>query len=61
MIRLLALLLTVATGVTLAPPLSAQEDRARIGNGNTVLELRSTTDVAIIRPALEAFVEQNPQ
>lgn len=61
MMRLLALLLTVATGVTLALPVSAQEDRARIGNGNTVLELRSTTDVAIIRPALEAFVEQNPQ
>lgn len=52
--RLLALLLLAAS------PALAQEETARIGTGETVFTIRSTTDVDIIRPALDAFIELNP-
>ncbi|WP_238365760.1 ABC transporter substrate-binding protein [Mesobacterium pallidum] len=54
MIRLMMALLLLAL------PAWAQEDTARFGTGATVLTLRSTTDIAIVRPAIERFVATNP-
>lgn len=38
----------------------AQEATTRIGDGPTRILLRSTTDIAIIRPVIRAFADQNP-
>ncbi|GGA95758.1 ABC transporter substrate-binding protein [Allosediminivita pacifica] len=56
MIRLLFLLL-----LALAPrPSPAQEAAARFGTGDTRLLVRSTTDIAILRPVMERFAASNP-
>ena len=52
--RLLALLAFIAS------PLAAQEDTARFGAGQTEFLIRSTTDIAIIRPVIERFAELRP-
>ncbi len=55
MIRLLfAFLLLAATSAR------AQEDTAQFGLGAERMLVRSTTDIAIIRPVLERFATQNP-
>ncbi|MGR3322534.1 MAG: ABC transporter substrate-binding protein [Pseudooceanicola sp.] len=40
--------------------IKAQEATARFGDGATPLVLRSTTDIAIIRPVMERFAADNP-
>ena len=56
MIRLLLTLLCL-----IATPLAAQEAQTRFGAENgTALLIRSTTDIAILAPAMEAFVARNP-
>lgn len=52
LLHLLALLLPAAA--------MAQEDTASFGSGNTRLLLRSTTDIAIIRPVIDQFVALRP-
>ena len=42
------------------PPLAAQEATARFGQGDTDFLMRSTTDIAIIRPLIARFAELNP-
>lgn len=39
---------------------AAQEAVARFGSGKVPLLVRSTTDISVIEPALEAFVQANP-
>lgn len=46
--------------VLLTSPAAAQEAVARFGSGETPFTIRSTTDIAILRPALEAFAERRP-
>ena len=49
--------LATALAVLSAPPLSAQEATARFGTAQgTPFAVYSTTDIAILRPALEAKV-----
>ncbi|BBU55140.1 iron ABC transporter [Mameliella alba] len=36
------------------------EDRAEFGSGETRLLLRSTTDIAILRPVIQLFADRNP-
>ena len=55
--RLYAVLCTV---LCLAAPARAQEDTAIFGNGDTPFLIRSTTDIAIIRPVMDAFVQTRP-
>lgn len=56
MIRAILLALALLT-----LPAAAQEARARFGaDGATAIRLRSTTDIAILGPTLEAFVARNP-
>lgn len=43
-----------------AGPLGAQEDTARFGTGETEFLIRSTTDIAIIRPVIARFAELRP-
>lgn len=43
-----------------AAPTQAQEDVARFGAGAAQLVLRSTTDIAILRPVMEQFAAENP-
>lgn len=45
--------------IALSAPLAAQEATTNFGSGPTVLTLRSTTDIAIIAPVLEAFTQDN--
>ncbi|MBV7407803.1 extracellular solute-binding protein [Maritimibacter sp. DP1N21-5] len=45
----------VATG-----PLAAQEAVTTVGDGPTPFVVRSTTDIDIIQPALDAFADANP-
>ncbi|WP_226780207.1 ABC transporter substrate-binding protein [Oceaniglobus trochenteri] len=40
---------------------TAQEATVRIGGGDTAFLMRSTTDIAIIRPVIERFAERNPE
>ncbi|MBY6091492.1 ABC transporter substrate-binding protein [Maritimibacter alkaliphilus] len=59
----LGLTAALATALALlsAPPLSAQEATARFGTAQgTPFAVYSTTDIAILRPALEAFTAANP-
>ncbi|OWU84649.1 iron-binding protein [Oceanicola sp. 22II-s10i] len=46
--------------LSLSLPAMAQEDRARFGAGPDVLLVRSTTDIGIIRPVIDAFIAANP-
>ena len=56
-----SLLSLLAAGLcALAPPATGQEARAAFGNGDAPFLIRSTTDIAIIRPVLEAFVQARP-
>lgn len=55
MAPIIALLMALA-----ARPGSAQEATARFGTGDTPLRVMSTTDIAVIHPALEAFAAANP-
>lgn len=52
MIRVFCLLLLLALCPSLAP---AQETTERFGQGDTPFLIRSTTDIAIIRPLIESF------
>ncbi|MBE9638519.1 ABC transporter substrate-binding protein [Salipiger pacificus] len=54
--RLIALLLALL----LPRAAAAQEGTASFGSGPTDLLLRSTTDIAIIRPVMARFAERNP-
>lgn len=54
------ILRVIALAILLATPALAQEDSATIGSGPTGFSIRSTTDLAIIRPALEAFAADHP-
>lgn len=56
-LRLLFLALTVALSPLAA---GAQEAVQRFGTGGTPFLLRSTTDIAIIRPVIERFARLNP-
>ncbi|WP_170404651.1 ABC transporter substrate-binding protein [Ruegeria arenilitoris] len=56
MIRILLFCLMFALPGTL----SAQEATASFGGGDDPMLIRSTTDIAIIAPVLERFVELNP-
>ncbi|WP_407493020.1 ABC transporter substrate-binding protein [Pseudooceanicola sp. MF1-13] len=56
MMRLLALCLTL-----LAPATSAQEATASFGTGSTPMLVRSTTDIAIIRPVIDRFTALHPE
>jgi iron(III) transport system substrate-binding protein len=55
-IRFLATCLLLLSSTTV----SAQEATATFGSGEHALLMRSTTDIAIIRPALEAFLASHP-
>ncbi|WHZ36659.1 ABC transporter substrate-binding protein [Sagittula sp. MA-2] len=57
MTRLLCLILMCALFPRAA---AAQEDRTTFGTGASRLDVRSTTDIDIIRPVMERFVEANP-
>ena len=57
MTRLLCLILMCAL---LPRAATAQEDRTTFGTGASRLDVRSTTDIDIIRPVMERFVEANP-
>lgn len=52
---LISLCLTLTTG-----PAATQEAVAQFGSGGTRMLVRSTTDIAIIRPVIERFTEQTP-
>ena len=54
-------MLTTANEISAAytAMVAAQEATTNFGSGPTVLTLRSTTDIAIIAPVLEAFTEDN--
>lgn len=55
-------LMLVLPGLAVLPPASrAQEVVARFGDGDTPLLLRSTTDIAIIRPVIERFAQLRPE
>ena len=45
----------------LAGPAAAQEATLSIGTGPTPFLVRSTTDIVILKPALDAFVAENPE
>lgn len=51
----------LATLCCLAAPAAAQEDVLRLGTGPQPFTIRSTTDIAIIRPALSAFASLHPE
>lgn len=51
----------LAAGLALALPAAAQEATAVFGSGATRLDLRSTTDIAIIAPVIERFAALNPE
>lgn len=55
LLRLLVCLYMLA-----APAALAQEDSARFGDGPNRMLVRSTTDIRIVRPLIERFVEANP-
>lgn len=55
MIRLIGLFL-----LTLTTAAQAQEDTAQFGQGPEAMLVRSTTDIAIIRPVIERFAVLNP-
>ena len=57
MIRRLALCLALLLA---AAPAGAQEATARFGTGPAGVLIRSTTDIAIIRPVLDRFIALNP-
>ncbi|WP_288927451.1 ABC transporter substrate-binding protein [uncultured Maritimibacter sp.] len=57
MTRLIQALLAVAVSATAA---FAQEDVATFGTGATPFVIRSTTDIAILEPALTAFAADHP-
>ncbi|PWR01210.1 iron-binding protein [Meridianimarinicoccus roseus] len=54
-------LLLLALAAVVGVPSAAQEATARFGSGATAILLRSTTDIAIIRPVMERFVARNPE
>lgn len=54
----LVMMLTVA--LSLASPAETQEATASFGNGETPFLIRSTTDIEIIRPVIEAFAITRP-
>ena len=56
MIRHLVLL----AALCLAPPAVAQEAVTEFGAGQTRMTVRSTTDIAVIRPVMEQFAAANP-
>lgn len=58
---MLRLFLVVLALLSLGLPASAQEMTARFGSGATPFLVRSTTDVAIIRPVMERFAALNPE
>ncbi len=62
MIRLLTLLLSLFLGLTLAAPLMAQEAVMTFGPVASPrrITLRTTTDIAIFTPAIEAFLASRP-
>lgn len=52
--------LVIAMLCALTTPAMAQEDTAQFGAGDTPFLIRSTTDIAILAPALTAFAERTP-
>ena len=50
----------IAAVLLLPQAVTGQEATARFGNGATEFLLRSTTDIAIIRPVIDRFVALNP-
>ncbi|OCX65935.1 iron-binding protein [Thioclava sp. SK-1] len=52
--------ITLAVAFLVAAPVHAQEASGDYGHGPLHMVLRSTTDMAIMRPAMQAFVRANP-
>ncbi|MBN7787703.1 ABC transporter substrate-binding protein [Ponticoccus gilvus] len=46
--------------LALTAPVSAQEATAQFGSGETAFLVRSTTDIAIIRPVIQRFADLRP-
>lgn len=57
---MIAILRWLAILVAISAPVSAQEAIARFGSGQTPFLVRSTTDIAIIRPVIDRFAALNP-